>query len=165
MINLKSIFKQIYFFMIISEVIILIATGIIYFLKANRVTEKVLDQKRLLNIISRDSHIEYIAKKIRILIEDELFILKTYLNILDWKIGKSNNYTIINATEEIKEGPWYLNSSNYKDYLYGIYYPYLCTEENLPNLQKLSEFLKKLFEKHFKWKNKKYVDIVFYTFQ
>ena len=145
--------------MIISEVIILIATGLIYFLKANRVTEKVLAQKRLLNIISRDSHIEYIAKKIRILVEDELFILKTYLNILDWKIGNSNNYTIINATEEQKEDPWYLNSSNYKDYLYGIYYPYLCEEENLPNLQKLSEFLKKLFEKHFKWKNKKYVDI------
>ena len=64
MINLKAIFKQIYFLMIISEIIILIATGLIYFLKANRVTEKVLDQKRVLNIISRDSHIEYIAKKI-----------------------------------------------------------------------------------------------------
>lgn len=159
MINLKAIFRQIYFFMIFSEVIILISTGIIYISKANRVTEKVLDQKRVLNIISRDSHIEYIAKKIRIIVEDELFILKTYLNILDWGIGSSENYTIINATEETKEGPWYLNSSNYKDYLYGIYYPYLCKEDDLPNLQKLSEFLAKLFEKYFKWKNKKYVDI------
>ena len=105
MINLKSIFKQIYFFMIISEVIILTATGLIYFLKANRVTQKVLDQKRLLNLISRDSHIEYIAKKIRIILEDELFILKTYLNILDWKIGSSDNLTILNATKEEKEGP------------------------------------------------------------
>ena len=158
MINLKAIFKQIYFFMIISEFVILLFTGFIYFLKANRVTDKVLAQKRVLNIISRDSHIEYIAKKIRIIIEDELLILKTYLNILDWKIG-SKNYTIVDATEEIKEGPWYLNSSNYKDYLYGIYYPFLCTKEDLPNLQKLSEFLEKLFEKYFKWKNKKYVDI------
>ena len=159
MINLKSIFKQIYFFMIISEVIILTATGLIYFLKANRVTQKVLDQKRLLNLISRDSHIEYIAKKIRIILEDELFILKTYLNILDWKIGSSDNLTILNATKAEKEGPWYLNSSNYKDYLNGIYYTHLCTEDNLPNLQKLSEFLEKLFEKYFKWKDKKYVDI------
>ena len=158
MINLKAIFKQMYFFMIISEIIILIATGFIYFLKANNVTDKVLAQKRVLNIISRDSHIEYIAKKIRIIVEDELLILKTYLNILDWKIG-SSNFTIINATLENKEGPWYLNSSNYEDYLYGIYYSYLCTNEDLPNLQKISEFLKKLFEKYFKWKNKKYVDI------
>ena len=144
--------------MILSELIILISTAIIYILKANRVTEKVLEQKRVLNIISRYSHIEYIAKKIRIIIEDELFILKTYLNILDWDIGNSN-YTILNATEETKEGPWYLNSSNYKDYLYGIYYPYLCEDKDLRNLQKLSEFLEKLFEKYFKWKNKKYVDI------
>ena len=159
MINLKAIFRQIYFFMIISEVVILLSTAVIYILKANRVTEKVLDQKRVLNIISRDSHIEYIAKKMRIIIEDELFILKTYLNILDWGIGNSKNYTIINATKETKEGPWYINSSNYKDYLYGIYYPYLCKDEDLPNLQKLSEFLGKLFEKYMKWKNKKYVDI------
>ena len=159
MINLKAIFKQIYFLMIISEIIILIATGLIYFLKANRVTEKVLDQKRVLNIISRDSHIEYIAKKIRIIVEDELFILKTYLNILNWKIGSSENYTIKNATEETREGPWYLNSSDYKEYLHGIYFPYLCTDDDLPNLQKLSEFLEKLFEKYYKWKSKKYIDI------
>ena len=162
MINLKAIFKQIYFFMIISEVIILIATGLIYFLKSNRVTEKVLDQKRVLNVISRDSHIEYIAKKMRIIVEDELFILKTYLNILDWNIGTLNYSSIKNATEEEKEGPWYVNSSNYKDYLYGIYYPDLCNSSDLQNLQKLSDFLEKLFEKYYKWKEKKYVDIEYF---
>ena len=162
MINLKAIFKQIYFLMIISEVIILIATGLIYFLKSDRVTEKVLDQKRVLNVISRDSHIEYIAKKMRIIVEDELFILKTYLNILDWNIGALNYSSIKNATEEEKEGPWYMNSSNYKDYLYGIYYPDLCNSSDLPNLQKLSDFLEKLFEKYYKWKEKKYVDIEYF---
>ena len=84
-----------------------------------------------------------------------MFILKTYINILDWKIGTSENYTIKNASEEIREGPWYINSSDYKDYLYGIYFPYLCTDNDLPNLQKLSEFLERLFEKYYKWKNKK----------
>ena len=63
MINLKAIFNQVYFFMIISELIILIATGIIYVLKADRVTQKALEQKRLLNIISRNSYIEYLSKK------------------------------------------------------------------------------------------------------
>ena len=73
MINLKAIFNQVYFFMIISELVILIATGLIYFFKADRVTQKALEQKRVLNIISRDSYIEYISKKMRIILEDELY--------------------------------------------------------------------------------------------
>ena len=160
MINLKAIFRQIYFFMIISEIIILIVTGIIYYNRAEAVTTKVLDQKSVLNIISRDSHIEYIAKKMSIILEDELFILKTYLNILKWNLTNSNStpYKIKNASEEKKEGPWYINTSNYKDYLYGIYYEF-CNVKELPYLQKLSDFLEKLFNKYYNWKNKKYVDI------
>lgn len=163
MINLKLIFKQIYFFMIISEVIILIFTGLIYFFKADKVTEKVLDQKRVLNIISRDSHIEYFAKKIRIILEDELFILKTYLNIKDWGMNDINidNETLINAYEENRTGTWYLEELNETGMLKGQYYNYnnSCSTEDLSYFYKLTEFLRKLFEKHFKWKFKKYVDI------
>ena len=164
MINLKLIFKQIYFFMILSEVIILIATGIIYFLKADKVTEKVLDQKRVLNIISRDSYIEYIAKKLRIILEDELFILKTYLNIKDWKMDNITieNETLINAYEENNTGTWYLDELNSTEYLKGQYYNFndsTCNPKDLSHFQKLSEFLRKLFGKYYKWKYKKYVDI------
>ena len=58
MINLKTIFSQVYFFMIISEFVILIVTALIYVSKADRVTQKTLAQKRVLNIVSRNSYIE-----------------------------------------------------------------------------------------------------------
>ena len=58
MINLKTIFSQVYFFMIISEFVILIATALIYVSKDDRVTQKTLDQKIVLNIVSRNSYIE-----------------------------------------------------------------------------------------------------------
>ena len=166
MINLKAIFNQVYFFMIISELIILISTGIIYVLKADRVTQKALEQKRLLNIISRNSYIEYLSKKIRIILEDELFILKTYLNIIDWGIDYKENVdleNIIYAGDITQEGPWYINSSNYTEYLKGQYSQHpetnICTNKNLAQFNKLSEFLAKLFTKYFNWKNKTYVNI------
>ena len=101
MINLKAIFNQVYFFMIISELIILIATGLIYFFKADRVTQKALEQKRVLNIISRDSYIEYISKKMRIILEDELFILKTYLNIKEWDMPNTDEYKSLERAEQV----------------------------------------------------------------
>ena len=167
MINLKAIFNQVYFFMIISELIILIATGLIYFFKADRVTQKALQQKRVLNIISRDSYIEYISKKIRIILEDELFILKTYLNIKKWDIPPTDEYKSLEPAEQvILEGPWYLDSQNYKKYLKGQYNlkkeegdSNKCDDKNLVNFDKLSEFLAKLFEKYFSWKNKTYVNV------
>ena len=122
MINLKSIFNQVYFFMIISELIILIITGFIYFFKADAVTQKTLEQKRVLNIISRNSYIEYISKKMRIILEDELFILKTYLNIKEWKMNDITDFNNLIYAKEIEEsGPWYLNSSNYSLYFKGQY--------------------------------------------
>ena len=164
MINLKSIFNQVYFFMLISELVILIATGLIYLFNADQVTEKALEQKRKLNIISRNSYIEYLSKKFRIILEDELFILKTYLNIIDWGIdykeGELNN--LIFAGNITQEGPWYLNSSNYTDYLKGQYNQNdndICNKTNLAHFNKLSEFLAKLFTKYFNWKNKTYVNI------
>ena len=165
MINLKAIFNQVYFFMIISELIILIATGLIYFFKADRVTQKALEQKRVLSIISRDSYIEYISKKMRIILEDELFILKTYLNIKDWDIKDISDFNNLKPAKEITDqGPWYLDSQNYTEYFRGQYNQKkdgtdICTKENLANFDKLSEFLGKLFEKYFSWKNKTYVNV------
>ena len=121
MINLKTIFRHVYFFMIISEFIILIATAIIYVSKADRVTQKTFDQKRVLNIISRNSYIEYFSKKIRIVLEDELFILKTYLNIKEWGIDSDELNNLIFAGNINEVGPFYLDSSNYKDFLKGQY--------------------------------------------
>ena len=163
MINLKSIFNQIFFFMIISEVIILIVTGFIYFSKADAVTQKTLEQKRVLNIISRNYYMEYISKKIRIILEDELFILKTYLNIKQWGMNDTSNFSNLILAKEIEdEGPWYLNSSKYTEYFKGQYNLNdndICTGENLSNLDKLSQFLGKLFKKYFSWKNKTYVNV------
>ena len=164
MINLKSIFNQVYFFMLISELVILIATGLIYLFNANQVTEKALDQKRKLNIISRNSYIEYLSKKFRIILEDELFILKTYLNIIDWGIDYKEDElnNIIFAGDITQEGPWYLSGSNYTDYLKGQYNrkeEEICSNKTLANFNKVSEFLAKLFTKYFNWKNKTYVNI------
>ena len=152
MINLKAIFNQIYFFMIISEFVILIATGLIYVFKADNVTKKALEQKSVLNIISRDSYIEYFSKKMRIILEDELFIIKTYLNIKDWNIKKTK-YENLKYAPDITEDrpPWYFNSSNYSDYFKGQYNQEsedICTPEHLANFDKLSEFLAKLFNKY-----------------
>jgi hypothetical protein len=163
MINLKAIFNQIYFFMIISEFVILIATGLIYVFKADNVTKKALEQKSVLNIISRDSYIEYFSKKMRIILEDELFILKTYLNIKNWNIKKTK-YENLKYAPDITEDkpPWYFNSSNYSDYFKGQYNQEsedICTPEHLANFDKLSEFLAKLFNKYFNWKNKTYVNV------
>ena len=163
MINLKAIFNQVYFFMIISEIVILIATGLIYLLKADRVTQKTLEQKKVLNIISRNSYIEYISKKMRIILEDELFILKTYLNIKDWQMTTSEHKNLIYAPNIKEKGPWYLNSSNYTEYLKGQYNQEpdtnICTEENLAHFDHLSVFLAKLFKKYFNWKYKTYVNV------
>ena len=163
MINLKAIFNQIYFFMIISEFVILIATGLIYVFKADNVTKKALEQKSVLNIISRDSYIEYFSKKMRIILEDELFIIKTYLNIKNWNIKKTK-YENLKYAPDITEvrPPWYFNSSNYSDYFKGQYNQEsedICTPEHLANFDKLSEFLAKLFNKYFNWKNKTYVNV------
>ena len=160
MINLKAIFSQVYFFMIISELIILIATGLIYFLKSDRVTEKALNQKRVLNIISRDSYIEYISKKMRIILEDELFILKTYLNIQDWGMNENSNHNnLIYAGNITNVGPWYLNSSNYEEYFKGQYNLEDECQKYFGSLDKLTIFLGKLFKKYYHWKNKTYVNI------
>ena len=165
MINLKSIFRQVYFFMIISELVILIATAIIYILKADQVTQKALDQKRVLNIISRNSYIEYFSKKIRIVLEDELFILKTLLNIKEWGINSNELENLIfagNITEQEKVGPFYLDCLNYKDFLKGQYNQEdetICTSQNKRDFNKLSEFLAKLFTKYYNWKNKTYVNV------
>ena len=163
MINLKAIFNQIYFFMIISEFVILIATGLIYVFKADNVTKKALEQKSVLNIISRDSYIEYFSKKMRIILEDELFIIKTDLNIKNWNIKKTK-YENLKYAPDITEvrPPWYFNSSNYSDYFKGQYNQEsedICTPEHLANFDKLSEFLAKLFNKYFNWKNKTYVNV------
>ena len=85
MINLKSIFNQVYFFMIISELIILIITGFIYFFKADAVTQKTLEQKRVLNIISRNSYIEYISKKMQKCYKKGIDIIGRYLYNKDKK--------------------------------------------------------------------------------
>ena len=162
MINLKAIFKQVYFFMIISEFIILIATGITYLLKADNVTQKALEQKRVLNIISRNSYIRYISKKIRIILEDQLLILKTYLNIIDWDLKGTEHNNLKYAADIEEEGPWYLNSSNYSNYFYGQYNDNTseyCSKDDLDRFDKLSEFLSKLFNKYFNWKNKTYVNV------
>ena len=162
MINLKAIFKQVYFFMIISEFIILIATGITYLLKADNVTQKALEQKRVLNIISRNSYIRYISKKIRIILEDQLLILKTYLNIIDWDLKGTEHNNLKYAADIEEEGPWYLNSSNYSNYFYGQYNDNTseyCSKDDLDQFDKLSEFLSKLFNKYFNWKNKTYVNV------
>ena len=149
--------------MIISELIILIITGFIYFFKADAVTQKTLEQKRVLNIISRNSYIEYISKKMRIILEDELFILKTYLNIKEWKMNDITDFNNLIYAKEIEEsGPWYLNSSNYSLYFKGQYNQKdssICSAENLSHLDKLSQFLSKLFKKYFSWKNKTYVNV------
>ena len=162
MINLKAIFKQVYFFMIISEFIILIATGITYLLKADNVTQKALEQKRVLNIISRNSYIRYISKKMRIILEDQLLILKTYLNIIDWDLKGTEHNNLKYAADIEEEGPWYLNSSNYSNYFYGQYNDNTseyCSKDDLDRFDKLSEFLSKLFNKYFNWKNKTYVNV------
>ena len=165
MINLKAIFRQVYFFMIISELVILISTAIIYILKADNVTQKALDQKRVLNIISRNSYIEYFSKKIRIVLEDELFILKTLLNIKEWEINSEDLDNLIFAgdiTEDDKVGPFYLDSLNYKAFLKGQYNQkddQICTNQNKKDFNKLSEFLAKLFTKYYNWKNKTYVNV------
>ena len=151
--------------MLISELIILILTGLIYVFKADRVTQKALEQKRVLNIISRNSYIEYLSKKIRIILEDELFILKTYLNIIDWGIDYKEGMeleNIIYAGDITQEGPWYIDSSNYTEYFRGQYSQQdtdICRKTDLAHFNKLSEFLAKLFKKYFSWKNKTYVNI------
>lgn len=72
-----------------------------------------------------------------------------------------DNKTLIDAYEENTTGTWYLEELNKTDLLKGQYYNYnnSCSTEDLSHFQKLTEFLRKLFEKHFKWKFKKYVDI------
>ena len=160
MINLKKIFRQIYVNTIICEIIILGATAVTYYFKANIVTEKITTQKNILNIVNRNSQIEYINKKIRIILEDELFILKTYLNIIDWDLKSSKN-DLTEAKDETKNNSWYLNETIFNEYMKGQFYSYndSCTNDNILHFSKLSEFLKKLFAKHFSWKNKKYVDL------
>ena len=161
MINLKKIFRQIYFFMIATEVLILVATFIIYCFKAESVTEKVLAQKKKLNIINRDSYIEYISKKMRIIIEDELFILKTYLNLVkkQSKIPETELQITPASTDDKDDGPWYADTSIDEQYFHGIYYKDHCDEDQLKIFNKLNDFLKKLFKKYYKWKTNKYVDI------
>ena len=148
--------------MLVSELIILVAAGLIYYMKTDNVTQKALQQKRTLNIIIRDSYIKYISKKMRIILEDQLLILKTYLNIIDWNLRGTAHKNLKYAPDIKEDGPWYLNSSNYTDYFYGQYNDNTtkyCSKDDKDHFDKLSEFLSKLFKKYLNWKNQIYVNV------
>ena len=94
--------------------------------------------------------------------EDELFILKTYLNIKEWGIDSDELNNLIFAGNINEVGPFYLDSSNYKDFLKGQYNQedeQICSRKHKRDFNKLSEFLLKLFTKYYYWKNKTFVNV------
>lgn len=176
MINVKQNFRYICIILIVAQIIILVTVMIIYISNTNDIISSINKHKKSISIIYRDTNKEYLTKKMHLLLEDGLLILKTYENIINWKLNTYNDYGSIATREETDSsysGPWYLELDKIEQYLFGgVYLDFknASEETNIKNknyltiLAKTEAILKKLFMKYFGWKNKIYIPINYLYF-
>ena len=96
MFDSKKIFYIVFSFVIVVEIVVL---GIIlgsYFSNSNKVIANTKNQRKIISIAYRDTNIEYLKKKFTMIIEDAFLIMKTYDNVVQWKL---NNLTFDKKVE------------------------------------------------------------------
>ena len=89
MFDSKKIFYIVFSFVIVVEIAVL---GIIlgsYFSNSNKVIANTKNQRKIISIIYRDTNIEYLKKKFTMIIEDAFLIMKTYDNVVQWELNKT----------------------------------------------------------------------------
>ena len=194
MFDSKKIFYIVFAFVIIVEIAVL---GIVlgsYFSNSNKVLENTQNQRKIIAIIYRNTNIEYLSKKFRLIIEDAFLVMKTYENVVEWGLtfnentsNSSNITTSTNTTlysykiqsEEVLPGAaltleehnigWYVGDSP-DTRLKGMYiYKKNSTLNNtslkyLKNSLITQQIITKQFKKYFDWKNKIYVNVEFIYF-
>ena len=97
MFDSKKIFYIVFAFVIIVEIAVL---GIVlgsYFSNSNKVLENTQNQRKIIAIIYRNTNIEYLSKKFRLIIEDAFLVMKTYENVVGWGLNTSNSINIITS--------------------------------------------------------------------
>ena len=194
MFDSKKIFYIVFAFVIIVEIAVL---GIVlgsYFSNSNKVLENTQNQRKIIAIIYRNTNIEYLSKKFRLIIEDAFLVMKTYENVVEWGLtfneNTSNSSNISTSTntylysyeiqsEEVLPGAaltleehnigWYVGDSP-DTRLKGMYiYKKNSTLNNtslkyLKNSLITQQIITKQFKKYFDWKNKIYVNVEFIYF-
>ena len=187
MFDSKKIFYIVFAFVIIVEIAVL---GIVlgsYFSNSNKVLENTQNQRKIIAIIYRNTNIEYLSKKFRLIIEDAFLVMKTYENVVGWGLtfdeNTTNSSNIITSdtslysyefqSEEVLPGAaltleehnigWYVGDSP-DTRLKGMYiYKQNRTLDDslkyLKNSLITQQIITKQFKKYFDWKNKIYVNV------
>lgn len=169
MINVKQNFRYVCITLIVVQILILITVMFFYISNTNDIISSINKHKKIISIIYRDTNKEYLTKKIHLLLEDGLFILKTYDNVIKWGLNESNDYGSTKPWNKVNSSfsyPWYLNSSKIKDYLERGVYSEQPNQTYLTVISKTEVIIKKLFTKYYGWKNKIYIPInyLYFTF-
>lgn len=193
MFDSKKIFYIVFAFVIIVEIAVL---GIVlgsYFSNSNKVLENTQNQRKIIAIIYRNTNIEYLSKKFRLIIEDAFLVMKTYENVVTWgltpQLDKNQNMNITETTlfdyeyksEAIVPGAaltkdehnigWYIGESPTSRlkgmYIYNLNASIIESDLCYSFLQKIvvtQQIITKQFQKYFDWKNKIYVNVEFIYF-
>ena len=176
MLNVKHIFKKAFLLILFSELILIIIIILRYINKAGNIIEGIDEQRKLMNIISKDENFEYLNKKIQLIIEDEFLILRSFETIFT---SISNRDILLNDVTNfpepenylnniIKKEAWYLKNSweeienlnILKFFYYSVNQNYDIIQENLLKYSRLLQpLLKKLLQKYYSWKDKIYVNV------
>ena len=176
MLNVKHIFKKAFLLILFSELILIIIIILRYINKAGNIIEGIDEQRKLMNIISKDENFEYLNKKIQLIIEDEFLILRSFETIFT---SISNRDILLNDVTNfpepenylnniIKKEAWYLkdswekieNLNILKFFYYSVNQNYDIIQENLLKYSRLLQpLLKKLLQKYYSWKDKIYVNV------
>ena len=175
MLNVKHIFKKVFLFILFFELILIIIIIARYIQKAGNIIEGIDEQRKLMNIISKDANFEYLNKKIQLIIEDEFLILRTLETIFT---SITDPDTLLNDISNFPEPEkynnnlnqnkaWYLQNSweeieklnILKFFYYSVNSNDNIEEKLLKYIKLLQPLLKKLLNKYYSWKDKIYVTV------
>ena len=164
MLNVRQNFAYICIVLVSAQIIVLISVLIIYISNTNDIITGIKEHRKYISVVYRDTNKEYLTKKLLLLIEDALLILKTFDNVQTWEL--TNNYNDIifesSQTHDNFSGPWYLEEDKINTYLKGVYmYPHPSTNDpiHLNQLAVVQPLIENLFRKYYKWKDKIYLPI------
>ena len=173
MLNVKHIFKKVFIFILVFELILMLIIILRYIQKAGNIIESIDEQRKIMNIISKDVNFEYLNKKIQLIIEDEFLILRTLETIIttiynqDILLNDETNFPKADSEfDSKKKEPWYIKNSweeiEKLDILKLFYYPPNPNIENemlIKFTRLIQPLLKKLIKKYYSWKDKIYVNL------
>ena len=167
MLNVRQNFAYICIVLVSAQIIVLISVLIIYISNTNDIITGIKEHRKYISVVYRDTNKEYLTKKLLLLIEDALLILKTFDNVQTWGLENNNYDDIIfesSQTNDNFSGPWYLEEDKINTYLKGVYMnpgsP--STDDTINYLSQLAvvqPLIENLFRKYYKWKDKIYLPI------